>query len=42
MRLVPIQLLAEAVAVGAEQSMTLVFASGVHVQVNPGFRLRRS
>ena len=36
-RLVPVQLLGEAVAVGEAQALTLVFASGVHVQVNPGF-----
>jgi transposase-like protein len=36
-RLLPVQLLGEAVAVGAEHALTLVFASGVHVQVNPGF-----
>ena len=31
------QLLGEAVAVGAAQALTLVFANGVRVQVNPGF-----
>lgn len=37
LRLVPVELLGEAVAVGAAQALTLVFASGVRVQVNPGF-----
>ena len=36
-RLLPVQLLGEAVAVGAAQALTLVFANGVRVQVNPGF-----
>ncbi|MGB5830622.1 MAG: transposase [Thiohalocapsa sp.] len=36
-RLVPVQLLGEAVAVGAAQALTLVFANGVRVQVSPGF-----
>jgi hypothetical protein len=36
-RLLPVQLLGEAAAVGEAQALTLVFASGVHVQVNPGF-----
>ncbi|MGB5830393.1 MAG: hypothetical protein WBG92_00140 [Thiohalocapsa sp.] len=35
--MVPVQLFGEAVAVGAAQALALVFASGVRVQVNPGF-----
>ena len=37
LRLVPVELLSEALAVGAAPDLTLVFASGVRVQVSPGF-----